>query len=81
MRVGGYDQRNEDKALFLDMSSGKGTPGAYSSTDVLCTLMGTRLPSAPVTVVTIRRASVRTTQRRGIRKLESGKTIRRLDDF
>ena len=40
------------------MGDGKGTPGAYNSTDTLCTLMGTRPPSAPVTVVPISGASV-----------------------
>ena len=35
-----------------------GTPGSYNSADALCTLMGIRPPSAPVTVVPISGASV-----------------------
>ena len=39
------------------IGDGKGS-SAYNSTDALCTLMGTRPPSAPVTVVPISGASV-----------------------
>ena len=51
-----------EKGLKFSLNSGrlteKGTPGAYNSTDALCTLMGTRPPSAPVTVVLISGASL-----------------------